>query len=153
MTTKLVAVGSIKDGAYIIIDGLPCTVKSVQVSKTGKHGHAKCRIEAVGIIGDRQMHQIGGDGIVMLPKPALGTIQIIQRVYQNTIGNRHQVTRCANGHRKGIGFVTGRILARPPRVGTVGFAKRGNNRLTVVGRKIKALKADLLLRLTVIINF
>jgi len=67
MTTKLVAVGSIKDGAYIIIDGLPCTVKSVQVSKTGKHGHAKCRIEAIGIIGDQKK---------VIVKPAHDNIEV-----------------------------------------------------------------------------
>jgi translation initiation factor 5A len=30
---------------------VPCTIKSIDISKTGKHGHAKCRIEAITIIG------------------------------------------------------------------------------------------------------
>lgn len=47
---KLTNVGSLKQGNYVIIDGVACTVKSVQTSRPGKHGHAKCRIEAVGII-------------------------------------------------------------------------------------------------------
>jgi translation initiation factor 5A len=34
----------------IIVDGTPCVVKKMDVSKTGKHGHAKVRIEAIGLI-------------------------------------------------------------------------------------------------------
>lgn len=47
---KLVGAGSIKVGNYIVIDGVACVVKRVDVSRPGKHGHAKCRLEAVGII-------------------------------------------------------------------------------------------------------
>jgi len=47
---KLVNAGSIKVGNYLIIDGVACIAKKIDVSAPGKHGHAKCRIEAVGII-------------------------------------------------------------------------------------------------------
>ena len=50
MTVKLVSVGSLKSGSYIVIDGAACKVASIQTSRPGKHGHAKCRIEAVGIV-------------------------------------------------------------------------------------------------------
>jgi len=50
MATKPVDVGSLKIGSYIVVDGVACTVKSIQISRPGKHGHAKSRIEAVGII-------------------------------------------------------------------------------------------------------
>ena len=50
MSTKPVDVGSLKVGSYVIVDGVACTVKSIQISRPGKHGHAKSRIEAVGII-------------------------------------------------------------------------------------------------------
>ena len=50
MEVKPVSVGEIKAGKYIVVDGMACVVKSVQKSKPGKHGHAKCRIEAVGLI-------------------------------------------------------------------------------------------------------
>ncbi len=43
-------VTGLKKGSYIIIDGIACIVKDIQTSKPGKHGHAKCRIEAVGMI-------------------------------------------------------------------------------------------------------
>lgn len=47
---KMVDVGSLKEGSYILIDGAACVVKSIQTSKPGKHGHAKSRIEATGIL-------------------------------------------------------------------------------------------------------
>lgn len=50
MSTKPVDVGSLKVGSYVVVDGIACTVKSIQISRPGKHGHAKSRIEAVGII-------------------------------------------------------------------------------------------------------
>lgn len=43
-------VTSLKKGSYIIIDGIACIVRDIQTSKPGKHGHAKCRIEAIGMI-------------------------------------------------------------------------------------------------------
>merc|ERR1712072_1160760 len=36
-------------GGYIMIKGKPCKVRDVSVSKTGKHGHAKCKFPAVDI--------------------------------------------------------------------------------------------------------
>ncbi len=54
MVLKIVNATEIKSGTNIIVDGISCTVKSIDISKTGKHGHAKCRIEAVGIIGGQK---------------------------------------------------------------------------------------------------
>ncbi len=54
MTVKLVSVGSLKAGSYIVIDGAACRVASIQTSRPGKHGHAKCRIEAVGIVDSKK---------------------------------------------------------------------------------------------------
>merc|ERR1712159_37036 len=44
-----VEAGQIRQGGYIMIKGKPCKVKSVSVSKTGKHGHAKCKFAATDI--------------------------------------------------------------------------------------------------------
>jgi len=54
MDQKSVNAGSLKPGNFCIIDGIACTVKSIQISKTGKHGHAKCRIEAIGIVDSQK---------------------------------------------------------------------------------------------------
>jgi translation initiation factor 5A len=50
MVLKIIGATEAKVGTNILLDGRPCVVKKVDVSKTGKHGHAKCRIEAVGIL-------------------------------------------------------------------------------------------------------
>merc|ERR1711861_88135 len=47
--TVSVEAGQIRQGGYIMIKGKPCKVKSVSVSKTGKHGHAKCKFSATDI--------------------------------------------------------------------------------------------------------
>lgn len=52
MVLKIINATEAKVGTNIIVDGEPCTVKKMDISKTGKHGHAKCRIEATGIISE-----------------------------------------------------------------------------------------------------
>ena len=44
--TVSVEAGQIRKGGYIMIKGKPCKVRDVSVSKTGKHGHAKCKFSA-----------------------------------------------------------------------------------------------------------
>jgi translation initiation factor 5A len=65
MTTKLVSVGTIKKGNYVVIDGVACTVVDSQTSKTGKHGHAKVRLSAVGILDGKKRDAVmpGHDNI------------------------------------------------------------------------------------------
>jgi translation initiation factor 5A len=46
MVLKVIEATQARPGTMILIDGEPCTVKSMDTSKTGKHGAAKCRIEA-----------------------------------------------------------------------------------------------------------
>jgi translation initiation factor 5A len=52
MVLKLINAREAKAGTNIIIDGEPYTVKKMDVSKTGKHGASKCRIEAMGMISE-----------------------------------------------------------------------------------------------------
>ncbi|MFH1408939.1 MAG: translation initiation factor IF-5A [Nanoarchaeota archaeon] len=54
MTTKMSSVSSMKKGSYIVLEGAACVVSSIQVSRPGKHGHAKVRLEAVGMIDDKK---------------------------------------------------------------------------------------------------
>ena len=55
---KQESAGNIQKGSFIIMDGVACRVNSVQTSKPGKHGHAKCRIEAVGLIDDKKRIEV-----------------------------------------------------------------------------------------------
>ena len=51
---KLASVISLKKGDTLIIDNSPCKVSGVQVSRPGKHGHAKVRLEGVGIFDGKK---------------------------------------------------------------------------------------------------
>ncbi|HTP53344.1 MAG TPA: translation initiation factor IF-5A [Thermoplasmata archaeon] len=42
-------VRELKEGRYMLIEEEPCRIISIQMSKPGKHGEAKARIDAVGV--------------------------------------------------------------------------------------------------------
>ena len=66
--TRLTTAGNLKVGSYVIFQNQACVVKSIQTSKTGKHGSAKCRIEAVGIIdGQKRIELYPGSDNVVVP--------------------------------------------------------------------------------------
>jgi len=44
-----VEVRTLKEGKYVLIDEEPCVIKSISHAKTGKHGSAKARVDAIGI--------------------------------------------------------------------------------------------------------
>ncbi len=54
MSVKFTTAGSLKKGSYVLIDGEPCRVTNVSVSKPGKHGSSKARIEGVGIVDGKK---------------------------------------------------------------------------------------------------
>ncbi len=54
MVLKIINATEAKPGTNIIIDGAPFTVKRVDVSKTGKHGAAKCRIECANLLNGQK---------------------------------------------------------------------------------------------------
>ena len=45
---------NLKKGNFIFIDDVPCKVVSVNVSKSGKHGAAKARVEGMGLFDNRR---------------------------------------------------------------------------------------------------
>ena len=52
--TKLIDATQVKEGSSIILEGVACKVADTITSKTGKHGHAKVRITAIGLIDERK---------------------------------------------------------------------------------------------------
>ena len=50
----LKSVGTLKEGNYVVIDGVASIVTGTQTSRPGKHGHAKVRMEGVGIIDGKK---------------------------------------------------------------------------------------------------
>jgi translation initiation factor 5A len=54
MATKIQSVGSLQKGSYVILEGAACKVADMQVSRPGKHGHAKVRLTAVGLVDSKK---------------------------------------------------------------------------------------------------
>ena len=54
MVTKIQSVGSLKKGSYVVLEGAACKVADIQVSRPGKHGHAKVRLTAVGLVDEKK---------------------------------------------------------------------------------------------------
>jgi translation initiation factor 5A len=58
MSTKIVGATSIKEGSFILLDGVACKVVSAETSKSGKHGHAKVRLVAIGLIDEKKREAV-----------------------------------------------------------------------------------------------
>lgn len=54
MATKVESVGSLQKGGYIVLEGAACRVVDMQVSRPGKHGHAKVRLTAIGLVDEKK---------------------------------------------------------------------------------------------------
>eukprot|EP01083_Nonionella_stella_P079573 218432_1 len=64
--------GQIKKGGYMMIKGKACKVLSISVSKTGKHGHAKCNFLAVDIFTGKKCED-------MVPSSHGTTVPVVVR--------------------------------------------------------------------------
>jgi translation initiation factor 5A len=61
MVLKIINATEARVGTSILLEGNPYTIKKMDISKTGKHGHSKCRIDATGIIsGQKKVFVVPG---------------------------------------------------------------------------------------------
>jgi len=68
MVLKIISATEVKVGTNILVDGEPCNVKKIDISRTGKHGHSKCRIEAVGLVsGNKKVFVVPGHDRLEIP--------------------------------------------------------------------------------------
>jgi len=68
MVLKIINATEVKVGTNILVDGEPCNVKKIDISRTGKHGHSKCRIEAVGLVsGNKKVFVVPGHDRLEIP--------------------------------------------------------------------------------------
>ncbi len=72
MDKKVVEAGTLKTGSYVIIDDNACTVKNIDISKPGKHGSTKCRIEAIGMIDNQKR-------VIVMPSHDKVEVPIIEK--------------------------------------------------------------------------
>jgi translation initiation factor 5A len=50
----IAVIKDLRKGSFIIIDDVPCRVDYVSVTKSGKHGAAKARVDAIGLLDGRR---------------------------------------------------------------------------------------------------
>ncbi len=67
MAERMSSISKLKPGNFIEIDGEPCRVLKITLSKPGKHGSTKARIDAVGIFDNRRRN---------LLKPSSGDVPV-----------------------------------------------------------------------------
>lgn len=80
MVLKIIDATEAKVGTNILVDGMPCTIRSIDISKTGKHGHSKCRIEAVGIItGTKKVFVVPGHERLEVPNVEKRKAQVLSK--------------------------------------------------------------------------
>ena len=58
MVAKVIDATEMRVGSYLLLDGVAHQVKKMDISKTGKHGHAKVRFEAINIITGKKKVQV-----------------------------------------------------------------------------------------------
>ena len=75
---KLTSVGTLQKGNYVIIEGVACKVVDTQTSRPGKHGHAKVRLSAVGLVdGKRREIVMPGHDNIEAPIIEKRTAQVL----------------------------------------------------------------------------
>ncbi|KUO41101.1 MAG: hypothetical protein APZ16_05855 [Candidatus Hadarchaeum yellowstonense] len=69
---EVTEVGKLKEGRFIIIDDEPCRIVGFSTSAPGKHGHAKAKIDAVGLFDNQKR-------TIVKPTSAKVEVPIIER--------------------------------------------------------------------------
>jgi len=78
MSTKQEDAVSIKEGMTVVLDGAACKIVSVSTSRPGKHGHAKVRMEGIGLLdGKKRILVMPGSESVDIPIIEKKTAQVL----------------------------------------------------------------------------
>jgi len=54
MEKTTASIKELRPNGFVIVDGEPCRVEKVDVSKSGKHGAAKARVDVIGLMDNRR---------------------------------------------------------------------------------------------------
>ena len=68
-----VSMKDMREGRFLIIDGIPCKIVDIDISSPGKHGSAKMRITGIGIFD-------GQKKTLLTPSHAEGHAPVIKKV-------------------------------------------------------------------------
>jgi translation initiation factor 5A len=77
-------INKLKVGGFVLIDDVPCKVEKVQTSSSGKHGHSKVRVDAVGILDGKRKSMVKPSGeSVSVPIMNKNVAQVLALVGDN----------------------------------------------------------------------
>jgi translation initiation factor 5A len=84
MAKETTEVGKLKEGRFIIIDDEPCRIVGFSTSAPGKHGHAKAKVDAIGLF-DSQKRSIIRPTSAKIEMPIIerGNAQVLAIVVNN----------------------------------------------------------------------
>lgn len=78
MVARVIEATEMRVGTYLLLDGVAHQVKKMDVSKTGKHGHAKVRFEAVSVFsGKKKVMVVPGHDKFEVPMINKRTAQVL----------------------------------------------------------------------------
>ena len=78
MVAKIINATEARVGTNILFEGSSYTVKKMDISKTGKHGHSKCRIEAAHMMtGNKKVFVVPGHERFEVPMVNKNKAQIL----------------------------------------------------------------------------
>lgn len=84
MVAKVINATEMRVGSFLLLDGIAHQLKKMDISKTGKHGHAKVRYEAVNVFtGKKKVGVIPGHDKVEVPHIDKRNGQVLS-VHENT---------------------------------------------------------------------
>ncbi len=84
MAREMTEVGKMKEGRFIIIDDEPCRIVGFSTSAPGKHGHAKAKIDAIGLFDSQKRSMIRPTSAkIEVPIIERGSAQVLAIVANN----------------------------------------------------------------------
>lgn len=78
MVARVIEATEMRVGTYLLLDGVVHQVKKMDISKTGKHGHAKVRFEAVSVFtGKKKVMVVPGHDKFEIPMIEKRSAQVL----------------------------------------------------------------------------
>lgn len=84
MAREMTEVGKLKEGRFIVIDDEPCRIVGFSVSAPGKHGHAKAKVDAIGLFDSQKRTMVRPTSAkIEVPIIERGSAQVLATVANN----------------------------------------------------------------------
>ncbi|MCK4405856.1 MAG: translation initiation factor IF-5A [Hadesarchaea archaeon] len=84
MAREMTEIGKLKEGRFVVIDDEPCRIVGFSTSAPGKHGHAKAKVDAIGIFDSQKRSIVRPTSAkVEVPMIERGSAQVLAIIANN----------------------------------------------------------------------